>query len=297
MGIGKYLRNPLLVVRKLRWQALYRAPRRDITVDTANGRLSFDSRDKLIGKQLFMDGGYELQHIERSLRLLREAGYLSSAARGTVLDIGANIGMICIAMLRAGHFERALAFEPGPDTFRLLTHNVAQNGLQHRVTCLPTALSSAEGEMPLELSDYNSGDHRIRHSTRSGAFDEDRRATVAVQVRTLDRVLAERPPAEVAEIALVWMDIQGHEGHVFQGARSFLLDRRVPVVTEFWPYGILRSGMTRAEYGGIVADLFTHFYAWSGGRFAKRPARDLDTLFDTFSAPKQGTEVILVRDA
>lgn len=297
MGIGKYLSDPALVVKKLQWQALYRGARRDVTLDTTNGRLTFDSRDKLIGKQLFMNGGYEIEHVERALGLLREGGHLPSAGQGTVLDVGANIGMICIAMLRAGHFRRALAFEPGPDNYRLLAHNVAQNGLADRVTCLPVALSSAEGEMPLELSDYNSGDHRIRYSARAGAFDEDRRATITVRVKTLDGVLSELPPAVVPDIGLVWMDIQGHEGRFFQGARGFLLSRPIAVVTEFWPYGILRSGMSRAEYGRVVGELFTHFYEWSAGGFVRRPIGELDVLFDSFSASKQVSEVLLVRNA
>ncbi|RPJ80913.1 MAG: hypothetical protein EHM18_17695, partial [Acidobacteria bacterium] len=53
------------------------------------------------------------------------------------------------------------------------------------------------------------------------------------------------------ETGLVWVDIQGHEGHFLRGAQS-LLRRGVPIVTEFWPYAIERSGMSVEEYTSLV---------------------------------------------
>jgi FkbM family methyltransferase len=296
MSNAKYLKNPGLLLKKMRWQALYRGPRHDVTVETENGLLTFDSRDKLIGKHLFMDRQYEVAHIKRAVALLREHGYLGWDANGTVLDVGANIGMICIAMLRFGYFARALAFEPGPDNYRLLVHNVRQNGLRDRVTALPYALSSREDTMELELSTYNSGDHRIRHTAEMGAFREHERATVKVSVHTLDSLLADHAAADPDRIALIWMDIQGHEGHFFEGARALLSSRRIPVVSEFWPYGIARSGMTREQYLAVVGELFTHFFRRQGKLFAKRPIAELAELYDSLVGPKQVSEVILVRD-
>src|SRR5919202_4391292 len=187
MGLGKYLTQPSLVVKKLRWRMLYAGVRRDVTVDTYNGRLTFDSRDLLIGKYLYINRAYERKYIEGALGLLEREGYLTHDGRGTLLDIGANIGMICVALLKHGWFERALAFEPAPGNFRLLEQNVAQNGFRDRIRTLPYALSSAPGELELELSDYNSGDNRLRSGERgSGAYRENERRVIRVPVRTLD---------------------------------------------------------------------------------------------------------------
>ena len=46
---------------------------------------------------------------------------------------------------------------------------------------------------------------------------------------------------EPNEIGLAWIDTQGHEGHVLSGA-SRLIQANVPIVIEFWPYGLKRSG-------------------------------------------------------
>jgi FkbM family methyltransferase len=291
MRLTKYVANPALLAAKLRWQLLYAGRRRDVTVDTWNGRLTFDSRDKLIGKYLYVHGSYERRYIERALATLERQGWL--ARGGTVLDVGANIGMICIALLRHGWFDRAIAFEPAPTNLRLLEHNIAQNGLTEQIARLPVALSSSDGEMELELSDYNSGDNRLRVQHTTGAWHEDQRATVRVPVRRLDDVLAQRP--DQSDVRLIWLDIQGHEGRFFEGAAS-TLERGIPVVSEFWPYGILRSGTTRASYMDIVSRLFTHVYVLSGDSIGKQPIAAVGALFDICAAPKAMREVVFVRE-
>ena len=297
MKLGKYLRDPGRIARKLRWRKLYSGPPRDVTVESYNGLLTFDSRDKLIGKYLYVDRAYERRYIESALGVLERDGYLEPGARGgggVLLDVGANIGMICIALLKQHRFARAVAVEPSPRNQRLLEHNIMQNGLGDRVLRLPYALSSADGEMELELSEYNSGDNRIRHSASSGAWGEEHRKVVSVPVRTLDGALSEQGVA-AASVRLAWVDIQGHEGYFLAGARATLACG-APVVSEFWPYGILRSGMTRAEYCGIVRELFTHVYHLHGTSVEKLPASRIDSLFDSYAAPKQMCEVIFVND-
>src|SRR5690606_28181256 len=129
MKLGKYLRDPGRLARKLRWRRLYGGEPRDVTVDSYNGVLTFHSRDKLIGKYLYVDRAYERRYIESALGILERDGYLPSLGRGdgVLLDIGANIGMICIALLGQRRFARAVAVEPSPGNLRLLEHNVAQN--------------------------------------------------------------------------------------------------------------------------------------------------------------------------
>ncbi len=113
-------------------------------------------------------------------------------------------------------------------------------------------------------------------------------------VRTLDDVLAEWG-VKPRDVRLAWVDIQGHEGYFLRGARGTLAGG-APVVSEFWPYGILRSGMTRAEYVDTAGRLFTHFYHVHGSAADKLPIAKLDALFDVYAAPREMCEVILVND-
>lgn len=295
MSAAAYLRHPRRLARKAQWALLHRGPRRDITVDGYNGRLTFDSRDRLIGKRLFVDRAYERGYIESALGTLVGGGYLDRSGRGTVLDIGANLGMIAIALLRHGWFAGAIAVEPAPAAVRLLEHNVAQNGLGDRVRCVAAALSSSPGERLLEISSFNSGDNRIRRDARSGAWREEERETIAVPVRTLDGLFDHGAHDRAYDdIRLVWMDVQGHEAQCLAGGATFLT-RGVPVVTEFWPYGIERSGITAAEYERTLAVSFTHFYRIERAGTTRHDIGAIGALFAELARPKQMAQLVLVR--
>lgn len=272
---------------------IYLGPRRDITVDTANGLLTVSSKDWLHGKYLYVRRGFEVNSIYETIALLRREGYLDESGKGTILDIGANLGMFCIPMVKQGFFQRAVAFEPAPETYRLLAHNISQNNLRERIDCFNYALSSIGGSLELELSRDNSGDHRIRINNSLGAFQEQSRRTINVTALTLDQFYAGDHGINKDDVSLIWLDIQGHEGHFFEGARRSL-NPGVAVVSEFWPYAISRAGQSRSDYLRIVSSLFTHFYHAGNGCFDKRPIAEIDLLFDLYSGPRQMCTVILV---
>jgi FkbM family methyltransferase len=284
----------LELLRKLKWCLIYWGPRRDVTVATLNGLLTLDSKDWLIGKYLYVSRSHEMLEIRGAIDLLRREGYLDGSGKGTVLNVGANIGMTCIALLKLGYFERAVAFEPTPNTYRLLVRNINQNGFQERIRHFHFALSSADGEAALEISGDNSGDNRIRTVDSPGFFRENERHAIQVPVRTLDRVFAEDETLRDDEVKLVWVDIQGHEGHFFEGARH-LLSRGVPVVSELWPYAIGRSGMALWRFCQILSELFTDFYLLSGETPERQPISRIGNLLEAYSQPRQMCMVILVQ--
>ena len=280
--------------RLLGWGIHHYLPEHDVTIDTANGLLSVSSKDWLVGKQLFVSRRYELEFIDITIEFLREIGHLHGGKNQTVVDIGANLGMIGIALLRRNYFENALAFEPGPRNFELLTKNVAQNRLSSRVKCFQLALSSSDDHhTEFEICADNSGDNRVRRTTEMGDLNEQSRRTVKVEASTFDSFLDKTGEASEV-IDLLWMDIQGHEGHFFSGAREFFGRRRVPVVNEFWGYGIGRSGMSRDQYCTLVTQTFSELYLFTEHGYEPRPILDIDSFFDKFSRPREIANVILI---
>lgn len=276
--------------RLLAWYFIYASPRHAVTVDTANGLLSFDNKDWLIGKYLYIRRGLELVEMQEAMRVLSELGYIDG--RGdTLLDVGANIGMTCISMMKAGSFQRAFAFEPAPETYRFLVRNIAQNGLDRKIVAFPFALSSRSGARSMEITKDNSGDNRLRVNFEPGFFGEELRPKIDVPAKTMDELLAELPELRDAKIDLVWVDIQGHEGHFFRGAKS-LLGRGVPAVSEFWPYGILRSATSEREFAGIVSQLFTHFYVLSKQPAIRQEITELPALFERYRDPRKFCSVL-----
>jgi FkbM family methyltransferase len=281
--------------RRLAWAVIYSGPKRDITLETANGVLTFDNQDWMIGKILYLNRSYEVEQMDAAVKLLHEEGYLTDDTSSMVLDVGANIGMICVALVRSGRFKKALAFEPAPNSYRLLLKNVCQNNLESRITCFPFALSSSQGQVVLELSPDNSGDHRIRQTESKGAFGEELRPTICVEARTLDSFFAGNPELSPHEVSLVWVDIQGHEGHFLEGARRFLT-RGVPMVAEVWPYALGRSGFGLSRFRTILSEFYTHFYVLSGKAVEKSRVSAIGQVFRAFAGRREACQVVLVRD-
>ena len=285
-------------IRKIRWAWIRGRPGeapRMITVPTWNGVLSFSSADLHNGRALYVQRAWERDLITGSLAFLRAEGLIGRPGADRMVDVGANIGMISIAMLRHGVFSGALAFEPDPGNFTLLTRNIEQNGMSEEIQAYPVALSDGEGNVEMEIDPANFGDHRVRAVRAAGApmMGEESRAIVRVPARTLDSML-EGNETEAGRIGLVWVDIQGHEGQFFRGARRTLADR-VPVVTEFWPYGILRAGLDKSGYFEIVRSLFTHLAIIDdrSGRAEIRPIDAIPALFDSNPGHEQAITLVL----
>jgi FkbM family methyltransferase len=270
--------------RVLLWHTILKL-RKTITVDTLQGKFTILTADNFLAKSLFCFDQHEMIWMDEAVSFLREIGKCPPEGTGTFLDIGANNGCTSVGMLRVNKLKRSIAIEPDPDNFRLLEHNVNQNGLKDQVISLHCAVSSVEGELELERSDVNFGDHRIRMALPDGiaeTHDESQRSTVRVPARRLDALLQEVPRDFVDDVSFVWIDVQGHEGYAFQGAEEFL-KRDIPVVAEFWPYGIRRAGMSEEEFTAIVTRLWSGYWVPRGEgaskKFVRYPISELPALF------------------
>jgi len=267
------------LLRLLRWWFIHVGPRRDVTVDTANGLLTFDSKNWLIGKYLYVKKAHEEGEIRSALDLLTKEGLIEPS--GTIINAGANIGMTCIALVKSGVFARALAFEPDPENYRLLVRNIEQNGLDSRIEAHAVALSSRTAPLEFELSPDNSGDHRVRQSARPGFYREESRRTITVPGETLDHFFENRSD----RIDALWADIQGHEGHLLAGARNFLKNG-IPLIFELWPYGLNRAGTTPQELISLVSAMYTHFWLVGDRQYQGVPVSQMGKLFDAYSGPR-----------
>lgn len=295
--IGRRVRR---LYRKLRWEMIRGGPGRTprlLTVPTANGVLTFSNMDLISAKGLYVQRAWELDLITRSMTYLRREGHVGKPGAHVLVDVGANIGMVCIGMLKHHHFREGIAIEPDPANFALLERNIAQNGMGDRLRAFRYAVSDASGEVEMEISEVNFGDHRVRTTQSLGPplMREEGRHTVHVAARTLDEILQQSAAVDANRIGLIWIDIQGHEGHLFRGARE-TLGHGMPVLSEFWPYGILRSGLNCAEYSELVRSLFTQIVIVdaAAGRFEAHPASTIEALFEAYPRPEQNLEIIFL---
>lgn len=286
--------------RKLQWELLRGGPGRPerlLTVPTENGLLTFRNSDAFNAKGLFVQRQWEMDLIRRTMARLEEHGWTRRPGADVIIDAGANIGMICIAMLRHGYFHEAIAFEPFPGNFELLCRNAEQNAMGARVRSFPFALSDVNGDAEFELSEINAGDHRVRAAAPRAAarMEEESRRTLRVPVRTLDSVLEAEAQVDPARVGLIWVDVQGHEGQLLRGA-SRTIGARVPVLTEFWPYGILRAGLDPGSYVGILRQLFEAFLILDPEPEASgaEAVSSILRLFESHDQPGEHLELLLL---
>ncbi|MBC8354922.1 MAG: FkbM family methyltransferase [Planctomycetes bacterium] len=266
--------------RMLLWQ-FHRRFSKSMTLKTQQGifNIPFDEHDA-VSRHLYSRREFELEWIVDSLAFLRSKQLCPPKGQGTVLDIGANNGVISIGMLATGEFERAIAVEPAPRNFSQLQGNVAANDFEERFTCLNFAASDGRSELEFELSENNHGDHRVRSALPASEsrelFNESNRRVIKVPSDTIDSLLANLGDELSEQVSLVWIDVQGYEGFAFRGAAD-LLSKGVPVVSEIWPYGIERAGMSLDTYCEIASGIWSTYWTERRGTLVQHPIAELPT--------------------
>ena len=116
------------LLRKLRWLfGTYLMPRHIATVRTDNGILSFDSRDRTLGRALNVDKEFESKMMIRTVNLLTKNGHIGQLKNRLVMDVGGYVGMSSIGFLNFNLFDNAIIFEPNPNSFSLIEKNIQQN--------------------------------------------------------------------------------------------------------------------------------------------------------------------------
>ncbi len=285
-------RNLTRFARKLKWFfSVYLMPAHVATIKTKNGILSFNSKDRTLGRSLSIEREFEYDQMHACVDLLTKNNFLGDSDKHTVMDVGGYIGMIGIGFITAGLFKKALMFEPNPDSFSLIKRNIAQNNMQDSISAYNLALSDNEELLIMELSHKNFGDHRIRKQgeIENGHYNEQNRKTIKVRTLTFDKFVSENRNFNFDDIKMIWIDIQGHEGKFISGAEQFLKEHSdIPVAMEFWPYGLLRSGTSKESFCSALSALYTHFYVLDEHPEKLHQTSQLIDYFDNYAKTASG---------
>ncbi len=155
-----------------------------------------------------------------------------------VVDVGAHIGWHTVFLSQlVGKDGQVFAFEPEPVNFTVLEKNVSE---LDNVVLENKAVSDANEEVRLYLSEENSGDHRIY---KSGS-----RESVTVESVRLDDYFGAQ------EIALVKIDIQGTEVEALRGMKSLMDYKALKLIVEFWPHGLRLAGYEPEDMMNLLDD-------------------------------------------
>jgi FkbM family methyltransferase len=203
-----------------------------------------DSRTEGRLADRILRGHLPLQDILRT----REA-----VSNGTMLDIGANVGLTSVIRAILGDAALVYAAEPAPDNFACLVRTVIDNGLQGTVLPDRVAISDRDGTATLWVSE-SIGGHTLR----------DVGGGVDVTTMRLDSWVR-KLGIDASAVCYVKVDTQGFESHVLDGAPDLLARRGIVWELEFAPTILSKAGREPAAVIAQMQAAFTHFIDLNGG--------------------------------
>jgi FkbM family methyltransferase len=219
-------------------------PHRSVTrVTTEAGDVFEANLSSTLEWQLWAFGGFE-PHFAKLFDLLVRPG-------DRCVDVGANIGVHTVRLARlarlAGRDGEVIAVEPDPELARRAERNAALNGLGN-VRVVNAAASDTAGEMRLyRPSPWDTNRARaslLHHPYLTGDATN-------VPVVTLDEVCAGR------RIALIKIDVEGHEAAVVRGAAAIIARDAPSIVFEYAPE--LLNDAAQSPFGWLAAQGYAMF--------------------------------------
>ena len=132
----------------------------------------------------------------------------------TVLDIGANIGIMTLLLSKLVSEKGIVhAFEPNPKLCETLQKTITYNQISN--ICLHSiALGSEEGSLKLKVPKYNAGAASLIRNK-----DLTNCQTFEVSVRSLSKIVSEN---KISKIRLIKIDVEGFEAQVLKGGDKVL---------------------------------------------------------------------------
>lgn len=187
---------------------------------------------------IFLFGTFERATVAACRRHLRPGDI--------ALDIGANIGSHALHLARSvGPQGRVFAFEPTTFAYRKLLANIAMNpDVASRITAEQIMLvgSGASRLEPELYSSWPLTSHERVHAEHRGRL----MSTTGARAVSLDAYLES---ARVPSVALIKLDVDGHECSVLRGAAGTIARFRPRIIMEIAPYVLREVGH---ELGDLV---------------------------------------------
>jgi FkbM family methyltransferase len=170
-----------------------------------------------IFRVLCEQGGFEPEIVERLVKL--------AAPATTVFDVGANLGLMAIPVLRACDSCRVVSFEPSPNSLTFLRQTHRDSTFGDRWQVIEKALAGAAGELDFVVG---RPEDALFEGFKSNHLPNAR--TIQVSVSTLDD---EWRRLGAPAVSVVKIDVEGAEGQVLDGAGALLASQRPALLLEW----------------------------------------------------------------
>jgi FkbM family methyltransferase len=213
------------------------------------GARVFFPRNSIIFKLACEQGIYESENQRVLLSALR--------SDATVLDVGANIGLLSVPLLASDKSIRVISIEPSPTTAQYLQKTVNESAWRERWTALAVAAGDHEGTIDFFCADPALGAFDgIRDTHRAGATQK-----VSVPLSTIDRVWrdANRP-----DVCAIKIDVEGAEASTLRGARECITTCRPVLLVEWTLVNLVAFGCPPETLLILATELGYQVFAMPG---------------------------------
>ena len=186
--------------------------------------------NSFIEREIYLMGGYEEDRIEAFLKIVPHD------CRGTILDIGANIGTHSIAFAR--NFKQVHAFEPNEKLWRAFERNVSINGLTN-VWLHEMGLGDARGSVPFySIAKDNFG---LGTALPVEQYDLPLQQIGVINIEVGDEIVRR----QIGQVNAIKIDVQGFEPQVLKGLRGTLRRDRPVLWVELGTTTVIRGNCAR----------------------------------------------------
>jgi FkbM family methyltransferase len=229
-----------------------------VLMRTGNGLFAVDVEDDVVRPR---PGGHRTHGEEE---IARAVVFLDD--RANVLVVGSHVGTIAIPLAR--RCKALWAIEPNPNTFELLSYNIALNHASN-VRPLKFAASDRDEDIEFVASRTNSGGSKRMPKIRAPIYFRDHPQILRVPARPLDRELND------IDFKLIFMDCEGSEYLALKGMPRILAGATALFV-EFLPHHLKNvAGVTPEEFVDAIGPSFTRLHV---------PSKNITVGRDAFKA-------------
>ena len=165
----------------------------------------------------------------------------------TAIDVGANIGLVTMALATMIRTGAIFSFEPSAKAFSALTETIRANRVRN-VRAFQLALAEREGILGFADNPVSAAASHLRDASSLGS------ATTEVRATTLDAFVDRE---RIRRVDFIKIDVEGFEEEVLKGAARTLRDHRPGVFLEFNSFTLIAYGNKNPR--GFLENLLSAF--------------------------------------
>jgi len=186
-------------------------------------------------------------------------------------DVGANVGFFSFWGARMVDVGGVVyAFEASPRIADLLRENIRLNQLEN-IQVVSSIVSDVAGETFF----YEAPDEKFGMGSLSPQFEKPPLSVASV---TLDDMVKLE---NITKVALIKVDVEGHEASVFKGARKLLEQKSPIIIFEFCDWAEKRAGFEVGESQRFLVCM--GYRLWTASTFLKNEDPLSEPLLNGFA--------------